>query len=558
MLLGIHVKNLALIDEVEVDFGEHLNILTGETGAGKSILIGSVNLALGGKASKDMIRKGAEAALVELFFRTEDKNLIKKLAAMDIPCEDGDIVITRKILPSRSVCRINGEVVSAKALADISGDLIDIHGQHDHQSLLYKHKHLAILDDFSKEKLGDLKQEMAGAYKSYMALSKELETAAVNEEERRREQSFIEYEIQEIETARLIAGEDQDLEAQYKKMVNARRIHEGVSGAYQFTENEAAEAVSRALRKLMPAAEYDDEIEGFVSQLTDIENLLNDFNREVSGYMDELVFDQESFDAVESRLDLINNLKAKYGQTIELIESYRQEKEERLNKLNHYEEYLDQLKKDVESAKENYVNCASEVSAVRKTQSKILAEEIKKALDELNFLDVRFDMAVNDAPHWSANGMDEAEFLISTNPGEDLKSLGSVASGGELSRIMLAIKSVLADADAIETLIFDEIDTGISGRTAQKVSERLAVIAEKHQVLCISHLPQIASMADHHYLIEKSVTDARTTTEITMLDENAAAEEIARLLGGVEITETVMDNAREMKSLAAKTKKYKL
>lgn len=558
MLLGIHIKNLALIDEIEINFGEHLNILTGETGAGKSIMIGSVNLALGGKAAKDMIRQGAEDALVELFFKTEDKVVLEKLNQMDIPWEDGHIIITRRIMPTRSVCRINGEIVSAKSLSEISSSLIDIHGQHDHQSLLYKHKHLDILDDFSKEKLGHLKKDMAEAYKEYTKLCRQLNESNQDEEQRRRAMDFAKFELEEINNAHLTLGEDEQLEAQYKKMVNGKKITEGTHEAHQLTSTEASEAVSRALRSLYPMADEDKPLADLVSQLEDIENLLSDFNRELADYEESLVFDRETFDSVEQRLDLINGLKAKYGQTLEDILAYGQAKEQELDQLAHYEEYLEKLTGDTKEAKARYEALANQVSQIRHSQSVILAKEIENALKDLNFLDVNFQLEIIDSNQWTQNGKDEAQFIIATNPGESLKPLSQVASGGELSRIMLAIKSVLADADAIETLIFDEIDTGISGRTAQKVSERLAVISDKHQVICISHLPQIASMADNHYVIEKQVVSGRTVTDIRMLSKDKSAEEIARMLGGVEITETVLENAKEMKKLAEKMKKYKI
>lgn len=556
MLLGIHVKNLALIDEVEIDFGEHLNILTGETGAGKSVLIGSVSLALGQKASREMIRKGAKEALVELFFKTKDRKLTKRLTEMDIDCEDGDIVISRRITPSRSVCRINGEIVSARILSEISGRLIDIHGQHEHQSLLYKDRHLAILDHYAKEELSKLKPAMAEAYRTYTSLVKTLSSDDSDAEERRREQDFIAYEIQEIEAAALSGNEDELLEAQYKKLSNARKITESVSLAYQLTGGEASDAVSRALRAVCSVAEDAGDLNDLCAQLEDVENILGDFNRGVSDYLQEMTYDPQACDEIEKRLDLINNLKAKYGQTIEAIENYRRQKQERLEFLENYEAHMDALRSQIQEAKADYETLASQVSDIRKRMSSQLAKHIEQALLELNFLDVRFSMEVRPSGHFCAEGVDEAEFLISTNPGEDLKPLGHVASGGELSRIMLAIKSVLADADEIETLIFDEIDTGISGRTAQKVSERLAVIAGKHQVLCISHLPQIASMADDHYLIEKHVEADRTTTEISHLDEASSVAEIARMLGGVTITDKVLESAREMKTLAGGQRRW--
>ncbi len=552
MLTGIHVKNLALIDEIEVDFSQHLNILTGETGAGKSIVIGSVNAALGKKISRDMIRKGASDALVELFFDVKDPKALDYLEQIQVPVEDGQVIVSRRITPSRSVSRINGEIVSAQTIKTLGEMLVDIHGQHEHQSLLHKHHHLEILDFFSKKVLKDKKETLAQAYDAYISAQKELEHAVVDEEKRRRDISFLEFEIDEIRSAHLSEGEDDELAALYRKMSNSRQIMEGVSAAYHLTgyDSGAGDATGRALRELSAVADYDEGLGDFCRQLEDIDNLINDFNRELSGYMSGLSFDNEQFQEVEQRLDLINNLKAKYGDTIPKTLKYQQENEEKLEKLKNYDVYLDGLKARREKALGALKEISGQVSKIRQEQSRILAGEITKALKDLNFLDVRFGWQFERLPDFTRNGIDDAQFIISTNPGEDMKPLTQVASGGELSRIMLAIKSVLADVDSIETLIFDEIDTGISGRTAQKVSEKLAVIARKHQVLCITHLPQIAAMADNHYRIEKEPKGALTTTHITPLDHEMMVEEIARLLGGVEITDTVLENAREMKSLA--------
>ncbi len=552
MLTGIHVKNLALIDEIEVDFSQHLNILTGETGAGKSIVIGSVNAALGKKISRDMIRKGASDALVELFFDVKDPKALDYLDRIQVPVEGGQVIVSRRITPSRSVSRINGEIVSAQTIKALGEMLVDIHGQHEHQSLLHKHHHLEILDFFSKKVLKDKKEKLAQAYDTYTSVKKELERAVVDEDQRRRDISFLEFEIDEIQSAHLSEGEDDELAALYRKMSNSRQIMEGVSAAYHLTgyDSGAGDATGRALRELSAVADYDEGLSDFCRQLEDIDNLINDFNRELSGYMSGLTFDNEQFQEVEQRLDLINNLKAKYGDTIPKILKYQQENQEKLEKLKNYDVYLDELKTRKEKALGELEEISGQVSKIRQEQGRILADEITKALRDLNFLDVRFGWRFEKLPDYTRNGIDDAQFIISTNPGEDMKPLTQVASGGELSRIMLAIKSVLADVDSIETLIFDEIDTGISGRTAQKVSEKLAVIARKHQVLCITHLPQIAAMADNHYRIEKEPKGALTTTHITLLDHEMMVEEIARLLGGVEITDTVLENAREMKSLA--------
>lgn len=557
MLLAIHVKNLALIDEIEVEFENHLNILTGETGAGKSIIIGSINLALGQKMPKDMIRKGADYALVELFFRADRENgLAEKLSALEIPSEDGNIVISRRMSPSRSISRINGEIVPANTVREIASMLIDIHGQHEHQSLLYKSRHLEILDEFSKEKLDILKKEMAKAFEEYKNLEKALDHAVIDSEQRKKEQIFLEYVIAEIEEAQLTEGEDELLAAGYRKMSHARRIMESAGAAYALCSNEASEAVSRALRELSAVEDYDETVGQLKAQLYDADSLLNDFNREMAAYMEDLTFDEETFKETEARLDTINMLKTKYGQTIGDILKYKDEKQAELERLENYETYLENMRSAYQEAKDAYMALAKKVSAIRHEKGSVLAGLILEALRELNFLDVRFDIRFTTLNDGSAGGIDEAEFVISTNPGEDLKPLGQVASGGELSRVMLAIKSVLADSDDVGTLIFDEIDAGISGRTAQKVSERLSVIAGRHQVICITHLPQIASMADAHYMIEKKNVEEHTATRIERLSEDASVSEIARLLGGVAVTDTVISNAREMKSLARDTKKY--
>lgn len=557
MLLAIHVKNLALIDEIEVEFENHLNILTGETGAGKSIIIGSINLALGKKMPKDMIRKGADYALVELFFKVDaSSEIVKKLEALEIPTEDGNIVISRRMSPARSISRINGEIVPAQTVRDIASLLIDIHGQHEHQSLLYKSRHLEILDAFSKEKLGTLKKEMASAFENYKTLQKSLENAVTDSEQRKKEQIFLEYVIREIEEAALSDGEDEMLAAEYKKMSHSRKIMESAGAAYALCSNEASEAVSRALRELSNVEVYDEAITGLLSQLYDADSILNDFNREMADYMADMTFDEASFKTVEERLDTINTLKTKYGRTIADVLKYKDEKQAELERLENYEVYLKNLRADYKRAEDTYMALAGQVSKIRREKGRELAALILLALKELNFLDVRFEMHFKTLETGSANGLDEAEFMISTNPGEDLKPLGQVASGGELSRVMLAVKSVLADADDVETLIFDEIDAGISGRTAQKVSERLSVIAKTHQIICITHLPQIASMADAHYVIEKKNVAEHTSTKIEKLSEEASVGEIARLLGGVAVTDTVLSNAKEMKSLARDTKKY--
>ena len=558
MLQNIHVKNMALIDEADVDFGGHLNILTGETGAGKSIIIGSISTALGGKVSRDVIRKDAEYALVELNFKVNSPQILAELEKMEIPVDGDEVVISRRITGSRSVARINGELVSLPVLRQAAAFLIDIHGQHEHQSLLHKDKHLAILDQFSREEMASVKDALKDSYREYMILKKEMDGAITDEGKRLSEISFLQYQIEEIENANLQDGEEEQLDKAFRKMSHARQMMESVAAAHGMTGYEGASSagdlVGRALRELSSVEKYDEAIGGLISMLTDIDGLLNDFNRELADYESGLTFDESVYHETEDRLNLVQRLKTKYGSSIAEILAHQAECQEELEKLDDYENYLSGLRMKLDQAEKELKDLSDKLTTIRRANAAVLQERIKAALIDLNFLDVRFEIHCEPLGHYTENGQDSIEFMISTNPGETVKPLGKVASGGELSRIMLAVKSVLADADAIETLIFDEIDTGISGRTAQKVSEKMAVIARKHQVICITHLPQIAAMADDHYVIEKSAMEQRTITEIYHLSDDASVGEIARLLGGVEITDAVMQNAREMKNLAQSKK----
>ena len=552
MLQNLHVKNLALIKETEVEFKEGLNILSGETGAGKSIIIGSINLALGEKVQKEMLRDSAESALVELIFSVEDEATRNALGALEIEMEDDTVILSRKITGGRAIGRINGEAVSASKMREVAALLIDIHGQHEHQSLLSKRKHLEILDLFAREALSGYKEKLSACFREYRKLLEELEHSDSDTEERARELSFLEFEVNEIEDANLSVGEDETLEEQFRKYSNGKKILDAISAAYAATSEDdesASERVSRALRELGSVSQYDKRVEEIEQQLIEIDNLLSDFNREAAAYLSEEEFDDETYYEIEKRLDLINHLKSKYGNSIEGILKAYEDKCKRIAVLKDYDEYLNQLLNKINKKKKELREISDQVSEIRKDQSIKLTDAIKDALMDLNFLEVRFTMEFRDID-FTENGTDEVEFMISTNPGEPLKPLGKVASGGELSRIMLAIKTVLAENDHIETLIFDEIDSGISGRTAQMVSEKMNELGRSHQIICITHLPQIAAMADTHFLIEKSVENDTTISHIHELSDEESVQELARMLGGVEITDKVVENAREMKKMA--------
>lgn len=557
MLHNLYVKNLALIDEIEVDFRKGLNILTGETGAGKSIILGSINLALGGRYSSDMLRNEEEPGYVELTFFMENEAQIALLREKDIYPEDGMVVLSRKLIGKRSVSKINGETVPISLLKEIASILIDIHGQHEHQSLLYKKNHLTILDAFAKDTIQNIKTQVSEQYRTYRQYREELEKSQIGEKERIKEVGFLEYEIKEIEEANLKVGEDEELEEQYRRMINGKKITESIDEAYGYTTdsgNNASDLLSRAIRCLQDAAHYDEKASELYDQLSEVDSLLNDFNRELADYRESFEFSEEEFYEVETRLNEINRLKSKYGNTIEEILEYYEEKQQRLLKLQDYDYYLETLQKKLKEAESELARISLVLSNLRKEAAKELQVSIKNGLLDLNFLDVQFEIVFTELNDYSAIGKDEVEFMISMNPGQPVRPLGDVASGGELSRIMLAIKTVMAEKDQIETLIFDEIDVGISGRTAQKVSEKMAVIGRNHQVICITHLAQIAAMADSHYLIEKQVSDGKTKTTISILDKEQEIIELARILGGAEITETVIKNAAEMKKLADELK----
>lgn len=562
MLVHLHVRNLALIEDIEVEFGPGLNILTGETGAGKSILLGSMQLILGGRSAKDMIRTGASNALVELLFQVENPRAEASLREFGVETSEGQVLLTRKLMDGRSINKINGETCTVVQMKAVASCLLDIHGQHEHQSLLYQDKQLEILDIYGKEEIFPAKEKVQTAYKKYRDCKKQLDELDIDEEQRNRERAFLEFEINEIESAQLVSGEDEELEKRYRKLNNGRKILETLQGVRDLTGYEsgqgAGESVGNAVREISRVIEYDTQLASMASALQEIDGLLNDFNRELASYVDDLNFDDEAFYETEKRLDTINGLKAKYGRTIEDIQEYCLKQKQKLENLDKYEERFHEAEENLKKSREELETVSYKLSVIRQKYSQMLTDKITEGLKDLNFLDVQFQITFRRRKEYTTGGFDDIEYEISTNPGESLKPLGKIVSGGELSRIMLAIKAILADRDQIETLIFDEIDTGISGRTAQKVSEKMAVIGRCHQVLCITHLPQIAAMADTHFEIEKHQKDNETITEIHPLEGDDSVRELARLLGGAEITQAVFDNAKEMKELAQVHKNTRL
>ncbi len=560
MLQSLHVKNLALIEETEIEFDKGLNILTGETGAGKSILIGSINLALGSKFEKDILRKGADFALVELIFQTKDDKVIAKMDELELPQEaDGTIIINRRMQIGKSISKINGETVTIKQIKELAELLIDIHGQHEHQSLLHKKNHMQILDSFCGDEIKQPVEDIAQLYTTCKKLKQTIEEESLDEESKDKEMALAEFEFKEIENAKLVIGEDDNLEQLYNKMVHSKKIRENLAESYHFTCSDnadgASNSLSRALKALSGITMYDEQLEQLEEQLTQIDTLLADYNHDVADYMEDSEFDEESFKQIEERLNDINHLKEKYGSTIEEILEYSNSRAQILEKLADYNSYMEGLQAELSHNNKLLEQACASLSEVRKKNAKELTLKLQEALVHLNFLTVVFEVAVKPEQTITMNGYDDVEFMISTNPGEDLKPLSQVASGGELSRVMLAIKTVLAGRDSIDTLIFDEIDAGISGKTAWKVSQQLAVVAGSHQVICITHLPQIAAMADTHFVIEKSSTNDSTITDIRKTGSQESLSELARLLGSDTMTDAALINAKEMKETAGLYKK---
>ena len=553
MLVNLHVKNLALIEEENIDFSEGLNILTGETGAGKSIILGSISAALGAKCSPEFIRTGCEYGLAEVTFSIEDnasKELIKDLGVLDI--DEGELVISRKISPQRSQFKVNGQSFTASQTRQLANLLINIHGQRDNLILIDENNQLNVIDEYCMDYIKDTLIDFKEAYKNYKSLKAELEELDINEEERQRQISFLEYEINEIESATLTINEDEEVEKKYNKMRNFQKIMEELdtsSNLLYLGEDNISDMISEIFRAVTKASEYDESLVDAKNTLSSIEDLIGDVSHQISNYISDLEFNEEEFNQLEQRLDLINNLKMKYGKTIEQILLSLEEKQNKLEELENLNSVVDKKKEELKRAKDKALSLAKVISDTRKEKAKALKKEFIKALKELNFLDVKFEIEFN-SKEMGTNGIDEITFMISTNPGEELKPLAKVSSGGELSRIMLAIKSVMASKNDQKTYIFDEIDAGISGKTASLVATKLAKLSNHNQIICITHLPQIAAMASKHFIIEKSLANNRTISNIRGLNEEDSLKELARLLGDGEITKATLLNATELKRKA--------
>lgn len=554
MLTNIHIENYALIDCLDIDINEGLNIITGETGAGKSIILGAIGAALGAKINSDVIRAGEEYSFISVSFHINDADKLKALTELDaVDLSDGDIIVTRKILPARSVFKINGVTVSAAQVRSLSSLIIDIHSQRDNLLLLKTENQLKLVDSFGDDEFRKLMDRQKSLYEEYTECNSKLANIGDDASLREREISLLQYEIKEIEEASLTVEEDEELEEKFSKMSYLEKIRRGVAESLQSLESgdvNSIDLLGKAIKSLGDAINYDKDLVQIYDALKEAESILSDASGDLYYYIENNEMDEEEFARITNRIDLYNTLKRKYNGSVKGILEALDEKIERLDTLINSDEYITKLKDRINELIDEMNQVCQSLHDKRVGIAEHLQSLIMSEMTDLNFNNVQFLIEVRKNDTFSSNGYDSVEFLISLNSGEDVKPLKNIASGGEISRIMLAIKSVIADRDITGTMIFDEIDTGISSRTAQYVAEKMHNISKSHQIICITHLPQIAAMADTHFYVYKEVSDNKTITCMRELDEESQINELARFLGGSKITENVMENAKEMKQLA--------
>lgn len=539
MISTLHIKNIGIIDDLSIDLNEGLNVLTGETGAGKTLIIDSLEIISGGRFSKEMIRKGETNSFVEIcMYEPENENSI-----------DGNIIVSREINSNgKNMCKINGRMVTVNELKNFMSKFIEIHGQNDNQSLLDNKFHLKYLDGYIGEELSNIKSEYKEKYQRYLEIKRELKANYGDEKERERKLDLLKYQVNEIEEANLKENEEEQLEEKRKIMLNSEKISKNLNEADIAIGENSIDSLNVAIRALEKIENIDNVYEKISSDLKNIYYELQEISRDISNYKDDVCFDEEERNEIEERLDLIYSLKRKYGNNIKEIIDYKNEIQEEIEHIENLDEYNNKLKKELKEIKIEMVNLAQKMNKLRNEYGKNLSQNINDVLEELEMKNAKINIHVDySEEEFFENGKDEVEFYIRTNLGEDEKPLSKIASGGEMSRIMLAIKKVLADTDKMPVLIFDEIDTGISGKAANAVAEKLNGISKNHQVLCISHLPSIAAIADYNYFISKKVVDERTNTNIKLLNEKETLEEIARISSG-EINETTIKYAMQLRN----------
>lgn len=565
MLVELNVKNFAIIEELNLSFTQGLNIITGETGSGKSILIEAIGIILGSRSSKELIQSGHEKAFLEAVFYIEDsKNIIPILEEYSIQFdEDNLLIITKEIhLNSPSLSRINGKNVNLTMLNNITKRLVDIFGQHEHQSLLDMNNHQKLVDSFGDREFLDLKLNIKSDYEELLLYKRKLKELSIDGRERDREIDILNFQIQEIDDAKLTNSDEEEIENEYKKLSNVKEISSTIGQVIESISSESYEkqGMLNILNKISflinNIKNFDEHILNLYARLENVKYEVEDLNREFILYLENIEIDDKKLSYLDDRLNMVNKLKKKYGNNIEDILNFREISSNRLRELNNYEKELENINGKVMELNEKLTRNSTILSNKRKKISRLLEENIKKELIHLNMNKVDFKIDFKKNNQFTSEGFDNLEFLISTNLGEELKPLSKIASGGEMSRIMLAFKNILAFFDKIPTMIFDEIDTGISGRTAQIVGEKIYKISKDHQVICISHLPQIAALGDSHYVINKVIENNKTRTKVEKLSSKGRIEEMARLLGGVDLTETTLKHASEMIEMSKKIKKH--
>lgn len=549
MLNQLSIKNVAVIDSLEVDIKPGLSVLTGETGAGKSIIIDSINMILGDRSNKELVRYGTDKAVVQAVFDTNSE-AEEFLQENDIDYSDSEIIITRTITKDgKSTARINGTVVTLAALRELTANLINIHGQHDNQALLMPAKHLLFLDKFGKTT--NILDEYRAVYYKMKTVASELNNLEKNEQNKMQRMDLLQYQIKEIDSANLIPGEEEELLTQRDICLNAEKIASSVDEAYSaLYENgqlpSAYDGISVAVDALSQIHDLSDRIENILESLTEAMYSVEDGARELISFRDTVDFDEKTLNEVEDRLEIISRLKRKYGRSIGEILKFRDNAKKELDKIVMSDEYSDKLKSELDKLKSELSKLGSELSKARRCAAKNLEQGIESALHELNMEKSKFHVEINKDDKFNENGIDRVEFVISTNPGEPMKPLVKIASGGELSRVMLAIKSILAESDSVDTMIFDEIDTGVSGATAAKIAGKLTDISKSKQVICITHLPQLTAASDNHYLIQKDTDSDMAYTTLKELDYNGRISELARIIDGEKITEAAINHAKEL------------
>lgn len=542
MITTLHIKNIGIIEDITIDFNQGLNVLTGETGAGKTLIIDSLQIISGGRFSKEMIRKGENHSFVELcMYEPKNENAL-----------DGNIIVSREIsLNGKNMCKINGRMATVNELKEFMSQFIEIHGQNDNQNLLENKMHLNYLDGFIGEKILAKKQKYIELYDQYCEVKQELKNNFGDEKERQRKLDLLQYQIKEIEEASLKLGEEEELEEKRKMIVNAEKITENLQEADTLISENGIDSISMAIRALEKIEQIDDKYEKASNELKNIYYELQELARDVNSYRSDMDFDEEERDFIEERLDLIYSLKRKYGNTVEEILKYNESIKEEVEHIENLEEYNAKLRKKQKEIEEQMKLLADEIHEIRSENAQVLSQRINQELEELEMKNAKINVKVTYLENeYLRTGKNNVTFYITTNKGEEEKELSKIASGGEMSRTMLAIKKVLADTDKMPVLVFDEIDTGISGQAANSVANKLKRISSNHQVMCISHLPNIAAMADYNYFISKEICQDRTKTQIRLLQEKEVIEEIARISSG-EINEVSLQYANELRNKKA-------